>query len=141
LNIILILVASFGLSFFIAYIYTARQLKVTTQHLAETILLYLSSEENKSENTENKVDADNIHKESFIKFLSDSRDWAFDYIEQTQKTISKFIEEVEPHIEYYNNYGTVVDGIIPPHDKALKKISVELSLLKKLLPEDPNDRR
>lgn len=141
MNLLLILLASFGLSFFIAYIYTAQQLKKTTQHLAETVLLYLSSEEGRAESSDAKVDADSVHKESFIKFLSDSRDWAFDYIEQTQKTISKFIEEVEPHIEYYKEYGTVVEGIISPHDNALKKISLELSQLKSLLPEDPNDRR
>jgi hypothetical protein len=102
------------------------------------MLLYLSSVESVPDND---IDKDEKHKESFIKFLSDSRDWAFDYIEKTQKTISRFIDEVEPEIEYYNEYGSVVEGIIPPHDKALKKISKEISELKNLLPEETDDRR
>ena len=73
--------------------------------------------------------------------MSDSRDWAFDYIEKTQKTITRFIEEVEPELEYYKNYGVAVEGMMPPHDKALKKISKEISELKNLLPEDIDDRR
>lgn len=82
-----------------------------------------------------------IHKENFIKFLSDSRDWAFGYIENVQAGIKKFIDEVGPQIEYYNKYGVVVDGMIPPHDFALKKISKEVDELKKFLPEESNDRR
>lgn len=138
MNVILILTSVFGLSFFIAYLYTARQLRITTQNLTDTMLLYLSSIEVVPDTD---IDKDEKNKESFIKFLSDSRDWAFDYIEKTQKTISNFIEEIEPEIEYYNTYGTVVEGIIPPHDKALKKISKEISQLKNLLPEEPDDRR
>ena len=38
----------------------------------------------------NKLDND-VHKESFIKFLSDSRDSAFEYIEEVQAGISSFV--------------------------------------------------
>ena len=141
MDILLILISVFGLSFFIAYLYTARQLRITTQHLAETILLYLSSAESLAESNKDQPDIDKTHKESFIKFLSDSRDWAFEYIEKTQKTITRFIEEVEPELEYYNKYGAAVEGMITPHDKALKKISKEIYELKNLLPEDIDDRR
>jgi len=130
MDILLILISVFGLSFFIAYLYTARQLRITTQHLAETILLYLSSAESLAESNQDQPDIDKTHKESFIKFLSDSRDWAFEYIEKTQKTIT-----------YYNKYGAAVEGMITPHDKALKKISKEIYELKNLLPEDIDDRR
>lgn len=141
MDIVLILLSVFGLSFFIAYLYTARQLKITTQHLAETILLYVSSAKGDDVQPATTEEADKIHKESFIKFLSDSRDWAFNYIENTQKTISKFIKEVEPELEYYKKYGVVVEGMVAPHDKALKKILSEISELKSLLPEDMDDRR
>jgi hypothetical protein len=39
------------------------------------------------------VDQD-IHKENFIKFLSESRDWAYDYIEMSQTTIKEVIDEL-----------------------------------------------
>lgn len=141
MDILLILLAVFGLSFFIAYIYTAKQLKSTSQHLAESMLLYLATI-NQSGPT-NSVPAENekAHNESFIKFLSDSRDWAFHYIEEVQTGLKTFIEEVEPDIEYYNKYGPAVEGMVSPHDKALKNISKQLSVLKKLLPEESDDRR
>lgn len=142
MDILLIFLAVFGLSFFIAYIHTAKQLKITTQNLAESILLYLSSiDQSIDKNTAPNIENDKVHKESFIKFLSDSRDWAFDYIEKTQSTISKFIKEVEPELEYYKKYGVVVEGMLPPHDKALRKIISEISELKGLLPEEIDDRR
>jgi hypothetical protein len=84
---------------------------------------------------------EDIHKENFIKFLSDSREWAYEYIENVQDGINKFIKEVGPEIDYYNNYGSVVEGMISPHDKALKIISKEFEDLKNLLPEEISDRR
>ena len=66
---------------------------------------------------------------------------AFSYIENVQNGLKKFIDEVEPQIEYYDKYGVVVEGMIPAHDFALKKISTELKELKKLLPEDILDDR
>ena len=141
MDILLIFLSVFGLSFFIAYIHTAKQLKDTTQHLAESMLLYLSSIEFKNNQTVEFSGNDKAHNESFIKFLSDSRDWAFQYIEEVQTGLRNFIEEVEPEISYYDKYGIVVEGMIPAHDVALKKISKELNTLKKLLPEDVNDRR
>lgn len=141
MDILLIFLAVFGLSFFIAYIYTARQLKDTTKHLAESILLYLASVDANNNQQSNEPENDKAHNESFIKFLSDSRDWAFGYIEEVQTGLKSFINEVEPQIDYFNKYGIVVEGMVAPHDFALKKISKELDTLKKLLPEDIDDRR
>jgi hypothetical protein len=41
------------------------------------------------------MSADSVHKENFIKFLSDSRDWAFEYIEQSQKTIKEVSDDLK----------------------------------------------
>lgn len=94
-----------------------------------------------SENNTASKSEEDIHQENFIKFLSDSRDWAFDYIDNVQSGLRKFITEIEPHIEYYNKFGAVVENMVAPHDSALKTISKELEELKKLIPEDTNDRR
>ena len=83
----------------------------------------------------NKTDKDQSN-EDFLKFVSDSRDWAYQYIEEVQAGLSSFINEVGPQIDYYNEYGSSVEGMLAPHDFALKKISSEFEKLKKLLPED-----
>lgn len=85
----------------------------------------------------NKTDKDQAN-EDFLKFISDSRDWAYQYIEEVQAGLKTFIDEVGPQIDYYDHYGAAVDGMVAPHDFALKKISSEFKKLKKLLPEDYN---
>lgn len=80
---------------------------------------------------------DSIHKENFIKFLSDSRDWAYQYIEDVQKGLTKFVDEIEPEVAYFDEYGVV--GSSYPHYHSMKKISEEYKTLKKLLPEKSND--
>lgn len=83
----------------------------------------------------NKTDKDQAN-EDFLKFVSDSRDLAYEYIESVQAGLQKFIDEVEPQIDYYDRYGAAIEGMVSPHDFALKKISSEFKELKKLLPED-----
>ena len=60
-----------------------------------------------------------VHKENFIKFLSDSRDWAYEYIEDIQKGVAHFVNEVEPEIAYFDEYGEV--GSAYPHYHSMKK--------------------
>ena len=86
-------------------------------------------------NSTKKEDSDSdVHKENFIKFLSDSRDWAYLYIEDVQKGLSKFVSEIDPEISYFDEYGEV--GSAYPHYHSMKKISQEYKELKKLLPEE-----
>lgn len=75
-----------------------------------------------------------VHKENFIKFLSDSRDWAYEYIQDVQNGLEKFINEIEPEIAYFDEYGLVGDAY--PHYHSMKKISAEYKELKKLLPTE-----
>jgi hypothetical protein len=85
-------------------------------------------------NNTNQKDSDNdVHKENFIKFLSDSRDWAYEYIEDVQASISLFVSEVEPEIDYFDEYGLVGDAY--PHYHSMKKISQAYKELKKVLPD------
>lgn len=86
-------------------------------------------------NSTKKEDSDSdVHKENFIKFLSDSRDWAYLYIEDVQKGLSKFVDDIEPEISYFDEYGLV--GEAYPHYHSMKKISKAYKELKKLLPEE-----
>ena len=72
--------------------------------------------------------------EGFLRFISESRDWAFKYIEDVQFGLNKFINDIEPEISYFNKYGLV--GSAYPHYDSMKKISEAYKELKKLLPED-----
>ena len=139
MEIALVILSVLTLSFLIAYLSVAKRLNAVSQGFAQLFLTHSALRET-LDNTPTKTE-DDIHKENFIKFLSDSRDWAFDYIEEVQTGLNKFIKEVEPELSYYNKFGVVIEGMVPPHDKALKKISREFEELRKLLPEEPSDRR
>jgi hypothetical protein len=72
--------------------------------------------------------------EAFLKFISDSRDWAYQYIDDVQESLNKFIIDIEPEIAYFDEYG--IAGSAYPHYHSMKKISGAYKELKKLLPED-----
>lgn len=84
-------------------------------------------------NYENKTDQEQSN-EAFLKFVSDSRDWAYQYIDDVQASLNKFISDIEPEIVYFDEYGIV--GSSFPHYHSMKKISGAYKELKKLLPED-----
>jgi hypothetical protein len=126
MEIALVVLSILSLSFCIAYYKSQQQMSMIKQALMNLVL--------ESQDVA-KEDID-IHKENFIKFLSDSREWAYEYIEDFQNTLQEFLNEVQPQLDYYNEYGVVIDGMVPPHDFALKKISKEVEALKKFLPEE-----
>jgi hypothetical protein len=75
--------------------------------------------------------------ESYVKFITDSRDWAFQYIEEVQTGLKKFADEIEPQLNYFNTYGRTV----PSHnDIALDVITKSFSELKTLLPEENKEK-
>jgi hypothetical protein len=93
----------------------------------ETLLLQqLSRNTNKTEKDQSNED--------FLKFVSDSRDWAYQYIEEVQGTLNKFITDIEPEIKYFDEYGVASSAY--PHYHSMKKISGAYKELKKLLPDD-----
>lgn len=75
--------------------------------------------------------------ESYIKFITESRDWAFQYIEEVQGKLKTFSEEIEPQLNYFNTYGRAV----PSHnDIALDVITKAFGELKTLLPEENKEK-
>ena len=82
---------------------------------------------------ESKLKSDeSVHKENFIKFLSDSRDWAYQYIEDVQAGLTNFINETAPEINYFKEYGDTM--AMAPNYYSMKKITEEYEKLKMLLP-------
>ena len=78
---------------------------------------------------------DDVEKtDGFLKFISESRDWAFQYIEDVQAALTTFKNKVEPNLEYANTYGTVTGQ--SAHSDILQEINLAYIELKKILPED-----
>jgi len=72
--------------------------------------------------------------DGFLKFISESRDLAFSYIEEAQTGISKFVKGVQPEIEYFSKFGSLSQG--QPLHESMTIISKEYEELRKLIPSD-----
>jgi hypothetical protein len=73
--------------------------------------------------------------DGFLKFISESRDLAFEYIEKVQDSLVKFKSEVDPEIEYMLTYGTATGDSLSL--KAFKKIEKAYKkLMNEALPQE-----
>jgi len=81
-----------------------------------------------------KDDKDIEKTEGFLNFVTQSRDWAFEYIENVQSGLKKFVNDIEPEIEYFKEYGDITS--MQPNYYSIKKIAEAYEELKKLLPEE-----
>jgi hypothetical protein len=75
--------------------------------------------------------------EGFLNFISQSRDWAFEYIEDVQEAIAEFGKKIGPEIKYLRNYASVL-GLTAT--KGIEKISEAYEQLLKVMPEAPDDK-
>ena len=89
------------------------------------------------EEMEKRNSADIENTDGFLKFISQSRDWAFDYIEQVQAALLEFKNKVEPQILYAKTYGTTVGE--STHSIIVDKISDAYDDLVKVMPENSTD--
>jgi len=108
---------------------SALTLELIKAHVDKTLIS--EKLEEVSLKNDNKTDSSS---EAFLKFVSDSRDWAYQYIDEVQESLNKFITDIEPEIAYFDEYGVV--GNAYPHYHSMKKISSAYKELKKLLPDD-----
>jgi hypothetical protein len=83
------------------------------------------------------ADLNEAANESYVKFISDSRDWAYEYIETVQEKLSTFATKVEPQLNYFNTYGTAVSG---PHTILVKEITEAYEELKTIMPQDNKEK-
>ena len=61
--------------------------------------------------------------------------WAFEYIETVQKGLTKFVNDVDADISYFDEYGEALSMSRPDYP-LMKNISIAYKELKTLLPED-----
>jgi alpha-L-fucosidase len=141
MRIAIIVTSLFAMSFAIAYYAVLKRLEVVSKAFAQMVMLNATMREAFEASLQSPVSKEDqdIHKENFIKFLSDSRDWAFEYIEDVQKQLETFVRDIEPEIMYFDEYGVVGDAY--PHYHSMKKISSAYKDLNKLIPEEVDDRR
>ena len=131
----LIIVSTCLFSVSVAYLSLAYNFnKIRTQYQKLFIdMMLLEKLINDIEESKIKTD-ESVHKENFIKFLSDSRDWAYQYIEDVQAGLTNFIEQTAPEINYFNEYGDTMS--LAPNYYSMKKIAEEYEKLKTLLPKE-----
>lgn len=134
MNIVVIGISILFIATVIAYINLSRKMKIVSAGFTE--LLVSITKLNEFSQPKNII-ADDVHKESFIKFLSDSRDWAFEYIENVQNGLTEFTNALDRDIEYFDTFGDSMS--IKPNYELLQKISIEYKKLKSLLPEDKKE--
>jgi hypothetical protein len=74
--------------------------------------------------------------DGFLKFVSESRDWAFSYIEEVQDALKAFDKKMGPLLEYSTTYGSVV----PSHlDSTIEMIDAAYKDLLKVLPKETDN--
>lgn len=71
--------------------------------------------------------------DGFVKFISDSRDWAFEYIENVQQSIKKILDDTEHTIKYHREFTSME---IEPYKTQLDTLSNAIDELKQLLPKE-----
>ena len=141
MRIAIVVLSVLSVSFAIAYFSILKRLDIVTKAFTRLVVVNSTMQEALQSGLNNPADKEDqdIHKENFIKFLSDSRDWAYEYIEEVQGSLKKFVEEIEPEIKYFEEYGSPV--AMQPNYNSMKKIVKSYKELIKLLPEESDDRR
>lgn len=134
-NIFIVIIITLLFAFSFTYSRTFYKLNKAKKEVARLTLNVVVLEEYLRGVEDKKIQSDeSIHKENFIKFLSDSRDWAYEYIEKAQEGLKNFMKVVGPDIEYFDEYGDA--GPIGPNHDMLKRISVAYKELTELMPGD-----
>lgn len=137
-DIFVVIFATLSVCFAASYLIVLRQSVKLKKDIAklfiEKTLLQEYVDLTKSTKVKEQSD-DSIHKEHFIKFLSDSRDWAYQYIEDVQKGLTKFVNDVDADISHFDEYGDALSMSRPDYP-SMKNISKAYKELKTLLPEE-----
>jgi hypothetical protein len=137
-NIVFIVLATLSVSFIIFYSILFKKFVDQRNIMAKLVFDNFTLEKLiELQNDKDLQTNESVHKENFLKFVSESRDWAFDYIEEVQAGLNKFVNDVEPEISYFNEYGDTIS--MQPNYDSLKKISKAYEELKKLLPKQEEE--
>ena len=123
INLLLCFLIILSITFILLYLKQKNENEII---LATTMELLLLKEEEKSSNKTNEE----AHAEDFLRFVSQSRDWAYDYIETAQAGIQEFVDSVGSDIDYMDKYRPPVIS-----EESTNRLINSYQRLKTLLPE------
>jgi hypothetical protein len=133
-NIITIVAFTLAGSFAFAYLFSLIKINKINKSFTKLMISHKSLQEFIDSNNVQFKNENDIHKENFIKFLSDSRDWSFSYIEDVQNKINKMIADLKDDVEYFEKFESLYDGH-PSYD-ILKNFVKSYKELEDLLPKE-----
>ena len=133
-NIIYIVAFTLAGSFALAYLFSLIKINKINKSFTKLIISHKSLQQFIDSNNIEFKNEDDIHKENFIKFLSDSRDWSFSYIEDVQTKINKMIIDLKPDVEYFEKFGLLYDE--HPSHQMLTNFVKSYKELQDLLPKE-----
>jgi len=130
----------FGVALFIIFVLLYLIVKLNIQK-KKILSLYIQSEMHKHmlgqkiEELQKELSTKELSEtDGFVKFISQSRDWAFQYIEEVQTSLSEFDKTVDPLLKWAMRFG-ILNGETA-HTKILSEISEAYDKLKSVLPEN-----
>jgi len=133
-NVIPIIAFTLAGSFALAYLFALIKINKVNKSFTKLLISHKSLQQFIDTNNIEFKNEDDIHKENFIKFLSDSRDWSFSYIEDVQSKINKMILDIKDDVEYFEKFESLYDGH-PSYDM-LKNFVKSYKELQDLLPKE-----
>ena len=133
-NIVVIVAFTLAGSFAFAYLISLFKINKINKSFTKLLISHKSLQHFVDNNNIEFKNEDDIHKENFIKFLSDSRDWSFSYIEEVQTKINKMISELKPDVEYFEKFESLYDG--HPSYEILTNFVKSYKELQDLLPKE-----
>jgi hypothetical protein len=71
--------------------------------------------------------------EGFLNFVTQSRDWAFEYIEDVQRVVNSVLTKTEATVKYHKEFSSVV---IEPYKTQMDVLTEGIEELKFLLPNE-----
>jgi hypothetical protein len=131
--IVIVSLSTTSLLFLISYSLMAKKSSKLAKEISTLYIDNLALKKFIDTEADKKLTNQDIHNENFVKFLSDSRESAYAYIEDVQAGLNDFVSSVEPEISYFKEHGDLIS--MSPNYYSLKKIVEEYDKLKKLLPE------
>ena len=129
-EILIVSLSTTSLLFLIAYSFMTKK---SSKLAKEITTLYIDNLALKKF-IDNEITTQDVHNENFVKFLSDSREVAYRYIEDVQSGLNRFVSDIEPEINYFKEYGDLMG--MHPNYHSLKKITEAYEELKNLLPKE-----
>lgn len=88
----------------------------------------------------NLPSSEDIEKDHFIKFLSETRDNSYIFIQEFQDEIKNLKQDLDDEVKYFEKFGSLAEPYEVHHSMSVKFVEHYKKLLK-FLPEEETDGR